>query len=57
MEPDIIPMLTYENGVAAIEWLCRVFGFEEKMKWLFPESEKRLVSVRRELDGQRNLSL
>jgi uncharacterized glyoxalase superfamily protein PhnB len=34
MEPDIIPMLTYENGIAAIEWLCRVFGFTEKTRWL-----------------------
>jgi uncharacterized glyoxalase superfamily protein PhnB len=39
MEPDIIPMLTYENGVAAMEWLCRVFGFEEKMKWLDEEGK------------------
>ncbi|HEY2349946.1 MAG TPA: hypothetical protein VGH64_13070 [Puia sp.] len=34
MKPDIIPMLTYENGVAAMDWLCRVFGFKEKTKWL-----------------------
>ncbi|MEP6683668.1 MAG: VOC family protein [Parafilimonas sp.] len=26
---NIIPMLSYENGVAAIEWLCKAFGFEE----------------------------
>jgi uncharacterized glyoxalase superfamily protein PhnB len=34
MQQDIIPMLTYENGVAAMEWLCYVFGFKEKTKWL-----------------------
>jgi uncharacterized glyoxalase superfamily protein PhnB len=34
MHSQIIPMLTYEDGVAAMEWLCRVFGFEEKTKWL-----------------------
>ena len=34
MEPAIIPMLTYENGVFAMEWLCRVFGFSEKTKWV-----------------------
>jgi uncharacterized glyoxalase superfamily protein PhnB len=34
MHQDIIPMLTYENGVAAMEWLCHVFGFKEKTKWL-----------------------
>jgi uncharacterized glyoxalase superfamily protein PhnB len=32
MHSQIIPMLTYEDGVAAMEWLCRVFGFEEKTK-------------------------
>jgi len=30
----IIPMLSYENGVEAIEWLCRVFQFKEKTRWL-----------------------
>lgn len=25
----IIPMLSYENGVAALEWLARAFGFRE----------------------------
>jgi uncharacterized glyoxalase superfamily protein PhnB len=34
MHQNIIPMLTYENGVAAMEWLCHVFGFKEKTKWL-----------------------
>lgn len=31
---QIIPMLTYENGIAAMEWLCRVFGFTEKTRML-----------------------
>ena len=31
---EIIPMLTYEDGVTAIEWLCRVFGFTEQTRWL-----------------------
>ena len=34
MEPVVIPMLTYENGVTAMDWLCSVFGFTEKIKWL-----------------------
>jgi len=25
-------MLAYENGTTAMEWLCRVFGFTEKVK-------------------------
>jgi PhnB protein len=31
---QIIPMLAYEDGVAAIEWLCNAFGFIEKERWL-----------------------
>ncbi|HEY6901087.1 MAG TPA: VOC family protein [Puia sp.] len=30
----VIPMIAYEDGVTAIEWLCRVFGFTEKLRWL-----------------------
>jgi len=28
--PTIVPILAYEDVVAAIEWLTRVFGFEER---------------------------
>src|SRR5829696_8374104 len=28
-EPSVIPMLSYENGVAALEWLAKAFGFTE----------------------------
>lgn len=34
MDQQIIPMLAYENGVAAMTWLCDVFDFTEKTKWL-----------------------
>ena len=34
MDQQIIPMLAYENGVEAMNWLCKVFGFIEKTKWL-----------------------
>jgi len=34
MNQQVIPMLSYENGAAAIDWLCEVFGFTEKTKWL-----------------------
>jgi len=33
-DQQIIPMLAYEDGVAAMDWLCRVFGFEEKTRML-----------------------
>jgi len=27
--PDVIPMLSYADGVAALDWLARAFGFVE----------------------------
>ena len=27
-------MLAYEDGIAALEWLCRAFGFTEKARWV-----------------------
>src|SRR5450631_2819408 len=32
--PGIIPMLAYEDGLAAMNWLCKVFGFTESMRIL-----------------------
>ncbi|HEX3866503.1 MAG TPA: VOC family protein [Gemmatimonadaceae bacterium] len=29
---NVIPMIAYENGVAAMDWLARAFGFEEKTR-------------------------
>lgn len=29
-----IPMLSYEDGLAAMDWLKLVFGFEERERWL-----------------------
>lgn len=39
-QPDVIPMLTYEDGVAAMDWLATAFGFQEVARWL--DSEGRL---------------
>jgi PhnB protein len=33
-DPLVVPMLAYEDGVAALEWLARVFGFVEKRRLL-----------------------
>ncbi len=38
--PSVIPMLSYENGGAAMDWLCSVFGFTEQCRWL--EEDGRL---------------
>ena len=35
--PDVIPMLTYENGTAAMDWLKAAFGFVEVERWLNPQ--------------------
>ena len=32
--PAVIPMISYENGVAALEWLVRAFGFRERTRML-----------------------
>jgi PhnB protein len=31
--PTIIPMIAYEDGVKALEWLCEAFGFTERVRW------------------------
>jgi uncharacterized glyoxalase superfamily protein PhnB len=36
----IIPMLSYENGIAAIEWLVKAFGFEENNDMRMTEGER-----------------
>ena len=30
--PDVIPMIAYEHGVAALEWLAHAFGFRERAR-------------------------
>ena len=27
--PAVVPMLSYEDGIAALDWLSRAFGFRE----------------------------
>ena len=33
-EQAVVPMLAYEDGPAAMDWLARVFGFTERTRWL-----------------------
>src|SRR5687767_12487391 len=35
--PGVIPMLAYEDGPAALDWLVRAFGFRERTRWLNPD--------------------
>jgi uncharacterized glyoxalase superfamily protein PhnB len=32
--PDVIPMIAYENGPAAMDWLANAFGFRERTRML-----------------------
>ena len=32
-ENSVIPMLSYEDGAAAIDWLVKAFGFDEQLRF------------------------
>jgi uncharacterized glyoxalase superfamily protein PhnB len=33
-EPTVVPMIAYENGAAAMDWLARAFGFQERARMI-----------------------
>jgi uncharacterized glyoxalase superfamily protein PhnB len=35
--PDVIPMIAYEDGPRAMDWLAQAFGFKERMRMVTPE--------------------
>ena len=35
--PTVIPMIAYEDGSAALEWLARAFGFRERTRVTMPD--------------------
>jgi len=35
--PAVIPMIAYENGPAAMDWLARAFGFRERARMTTPD--------------------
>ena len=37
MEPEVVPMLAYEDGPAAMDWLAKAFGFDEVGRILGPD--------------------
>ena len=39
---DVVPMLSYENGVVALEWLKKAFGFEEDEAMRFFDDEGQI---------------
>ena len=30
--PTVIPMISYEDGITALEWLAKAFGFRERVR-------------------------
>lgn len=35
--PTVIPMIAYEDGVGAMEWLAQAFGFHERTRLIAPD--------------------
>jgi len=35
--PAVIPMISYEDGIAALEWLAKAFGFRERARHAGPD--------------------
>ena len=35
--PSVVPMISYEDGIAALEWLRSAFGFRETARLLAPD--------------------
>ena len=35
--PGVVPMISYEDGIAALEWLAHAFGFRERLRILTPD--------------------
>ncbi len=33
---SVVPMLAYEDGLAALDWLCQAFGFKEQTRMVGP---------------------
>jgi uncharacterized glyoxalase superfamily protein PhnB len=32
--PDVVPMISYQDGPAAMDWLAAAFGFVEQTRWV-----------------------
>jgi uncharacterized glyoxalase superfamily protein PhnB len=47
--PTVIPMISYEDGVAALEWLAKAFGFRERARQI--DADGRLSHGEMEAGG------
>ena len=39
-EPEVVPMIAYEDGPAAMDWLARAFGFIEIVRMIGEGGER-----------------
>ena len=37
VQPPVIPMISYEDGLAALDWLAKAFGFHERTRMTAPD--------------------
>jgi uncharacterized glyoxalase superfamily protein PhnB len=38
-DPTVIPMLSYQDGIGAMEWLAKAFGFREQARMIGPDGK------------------
>jgi uncharacterized glyoxalase superfamily protein PhnB len=43
---SIIPMISYEDGVGALDWLAMAFGFRERTRMIGPDGRLAHARVR-----------
>lgn len=46
--PGVIPMLSYEDCITALDWLARAFGFRERTR--MPQPDGRIGHAEMETD-------
>jgi PhnB protein len=44
-EPEVVPMLAYEDGPAAMDWLAKAFGFIEVVRMGTGEESEGLIML------------
>jgi uncharacterized glyoxalase superfamily protein PhnB len=49
VEPRVIPMLAYEDGAGAIDWLVKAFGFQERLR--FADDDGTITHAELTTDG------
>ena len=49
--PPVIPMIAYEDGLAAIEWLSKAFGFRERAEERYVDEDGMLGHAEMEAGG------